>query len=263
MRVKRLLAGLAVAALAVVAAGCGKDPLEIPPEGPTAEWDKAYGPYADNPRGVLILIHGGGWKGIDRNQFNVTREQGEIYTRMGFMTMTIDYRAGADGLKDVERFYKQARKRVGKDVPICAVGSSAGGHLALMLAAREPSLDCAVSIAGPTNLAGLADQEGGEQTYKIASDAFGEENLEKLSPVLHADKIKAKIFVAGADNDPLMPVDQLKDIEKAVPGTKTVVLPAGESPWVHSAVEPSAKKRMNQELSEFLNAVAPLPSPAA
>ncbi len=262
LRRSRPLAALALVLVSLVAAGCGdSDQIDVPPDGPIAKWDKPVGVFADHPRGVLILIHGGGWKGIDRTQFNATLQQTPIYNRYGYYTMTIDYRAGAEGLADLERFYKEARERVKDKLPICAVGSSAGGHLALMLATREPSLDCAVSIAGPTNLAGLAEQEGGEETTRIAAGAFGQENLRRLSPALQADNVKARLFVVGADNDPLMPVEQLDDIKEAVPSTQTVLLPAGDSPWVHSSVDPEAKEQMNLDLIAFLNEVAPTELP--
>ena len=72
----------------------------------------------------MILIHGGGWAGIDRDQFKATLAQGPLYENLGYGTLTVDYRSGADGVVDLERFYDEARKRVGPDVPVCAIGSS-------------------------------------------------------------------------------------------------------------------------------------------
>ena len=45
-------------------------------------------------------------------------------------------RAREEGYRDVEKAYRSARKE-NPGVPVCAVGESSGGHLALMLAARE------------------------------------------------------------------------------------------------------------------------------
>ena len=254
----RLLALALVLVAAIAQVGCGDDPVDI--EGapqPIAKWGAPSGTFAgEKPRAALILIHGGGWSGIDREQFRATLAQGPLYESLGFGTLTVDYRSGAAGMTDLERFYDETRKRVGPDVPICAIGSSAGGHMALMLAVREPDLACAVDLAGPTDLAALADQPGGEETLEIATNEFGEENLERFSPVLHASDIRARLFVAGAANDPLLPTAQIEEIAKAVPGAETVVLPAGDLMWVHSPVDPTAKQAMDQALGQFLDQVA-------
>lgn len=229
---------------------------EVEPK-PIAQWREPSGEFeGQKPRAAMILIHGGGWSGTDRDQFQATLAQGPLYETLGYGTMTVDYRGGADGLADLERFYDETRARVGPGVPICAIGSSAGGHMALMLATREPDLACAVDLAGPTNLAALAEQSGGAETYEIASEAFGAENLERFSPTLLASKIRALLFVAGAANDPLLPTEQIEEIAQAVPGTETVVLPAGEDMWVHSPVDAQAKQAMDLAIASFLDRVA-------
>ena len=160
-------AALSAVLALMIAAGCGdtEDPAPKPPPKPEpkpiSQWGEPSGEFAgQEPRAALILIHGGGWAGIDRDQFKATLAQGPLYENLGYGTLTVDYRSGADGVVDLERFYAEARKRVGPDVPVCAIGSSAGGHLALMLAAREPDLACAVDLAGPTNLAALGRAAG-------------------------------------------------------------------------------------------------------
>jgi dienelactone hydrolase len=48
----------------------------------------------------------------------------------------------------VTGFYDRLRAQVGPRTPICAVGTSAGGQLALMLATRR-DLACMISEDGP------------------------------------------------------------------------------------------------------------------
>ena len=85
--------------------------------------------------------------------------------------------------------YNAARQRY-PDLPICAVGISAGGNLALNLATREPDLDCVVALSAPTDLTTVARQDPkGEEAYKAAVAAFGKDALVKFSPVRHADAI--------------------------------------------------------------------------
>jgi dipeptidyl aminopeptidase/acylaminoacyl peptidase len=256
--VRVISAMLAAVAAALLLAACGDDPVDVNDSGlePTSRWSMPVGRYeGEQPRAVLILVHGGAWRGLDRRQFEGTLAQALVYQQAGYATLTVDYRAGADGITDLERFYKQAESRF-PDLPICAIGSSAGGHLSLMLAAREPELDCVVSFAGPTDLAGLSEQEGGEDTYTYASDAFGEDELARYSPVDYADKIKASVFLAGAVNDPLLPTAQVTEFAEVLPGTETVILPEGQEPWIHSpGVDSQAKQQMNVAIAGFLDRV--------
>jgi pimeloyl-ACP methyl ester carboxylesterase len=189
-----------------------------------------------SPRALIMLIHGGGWSGINPFAFKQTVRESVIFRALGFETLTVDYRAGALGVKDVDRFYRQARQRVGGKLPICAFGTSAGGHIALMLAVRHPDLACVIDQAGPTDLPSLGTDPGGAAAYKIATKRFGNSDLAKLSPALHAASIKAKLLLVYAQNDPLVPVAQGYDMARADPRARLVVLPPGSAPFVHTGV---------------------------
>ncbi len=110
------------------------------------------------PRAVVLSIHGGGWKGLDSASYRFQLQIAPLFQRLGYETLTFQYRGGAQGIEDAEAFYRYARRRVGPRFPICAVGESAGGHIALMLAAMNPDLACALDLAGPTDLVSLAKQ---------------------------------------------------------------------------------------------------------
>ena len=73
----------------------------------------------------------------------------------GWETFNIDYHPLARSRADVARAYDAVRARVGPNVPICAMGASAGGTLALLLSVDRPSLACVMSWAGPTDLASV------------------------------------------------------------------------------------------------------------
>lgn len=231
-------------------AGCGKGgvgPIKpIPTSTVTARTGKPVAIYAQptggkTPRALLMLIHGGSWSGINPTALRTTEAIARIFQVFGFETVTVDYRAGAQGIADVEHFYREARKRVGPNLPICAYGVSAGGHIALMLAEKFPDLACVVDQSGPTDLTTLKSQ-GSAAGYAIAVRVFGRHALAKYSPALHASSIKAKLMLAYADNDPLVPVAQGEEMKRAVPSAELFTLPPGPAPFTHTGVGAPAAK---------------------
>jgi dienelactone hydrolase len=231
--------------------------------GAKAVWGSPLG--NQSAKGLLILIHGGSWKGIDPVAFRDMLGTAPVYRQLGFETLTVDYRAGAAGLTDLSHIYHVARQRVGAHFPICAVGVSAGGHLALMLAVRNPDLTCVISLAGPTNLPAFRTEPNGASGYQIATGAFGSSVLAQLSPALHARAIKAKLLLIYARTDRLVPVQQGEDMAQADPRAKLIVLPGGSAPFVHTGingpvqatgVDPGANANAQQAQVTFLNSIA-------
>jgi pimeloyl-ACP methyl ester carboxylesterase len=217
----------AIVSCAGVLAGCGSVHLR-------AVWAEPNG--GGRPRALLLLIHGGGWKGADALSFNSEVEIATAYQRLGYETLTFDYRGGAHSIQDAEMFYRLARKRVGPRFPICALGPSAGGHIALMLAIENPDLSCVIDFAGPTDLVSLATQPGGNIAYQLAVKAFGANSLANYSPALRARSIRAKVMLVFAQGDPIVPVQQGLEMAQALPGAQLIVLPAGPVGFVHSGV---------------------------
>jgi dienelactone hydrolase len=237
-RFGRAFPALALALVVTLAAiGCGGGPDvkigadtgPIPP--PRLKWGK---PAGTSPSGVVILIHGGGWQ---PNQFAYEAEMPLATTlqKQNLATVVVGYDAGATGFRQVEQVYKQARKRY-PGLPICAHGISAGGTLALMLAAKEPSLTCVADLIGPTDLTTLESQGGGE-VHDLAVTAFGADQLGNYSPVKFANQIKAKVLIVLTATDPIIPPEQGPEFVKAHPGTKFTLIPAGSTAvdWLHGA----------------------------
>jgi acetyl esterase/lipase len=231
-------------------------------DGVRAVWGRP--PNDQPPKAVVMLIHGGSWKGIDPAAFKATLAIATIFQNLGFETVTVEYRRGAQGISDVQRLYRHVRQRVGTHSAICAVGTSAGGHIALMLAVRNPDLACVIDLAGPTNLPALRTDPGGSTAYHIALNAFGNGPLTELSPALHTSSIKAKLMLIYAANDPLVPVAQGREMARADPGAKLIVLPPGTAPFVHTGVgapvqrtgvDAGANARAQADEVRFLNAV--------
>lgn len=260
----RRLGALAVAvAVALGAAGCGSDDdgllnerVDRPKkpqrpatsETPLVDWGEPPG----DPQGVVILLHGGGWQPSlagfeEQRQFAIALQGG------GFATVVIGYSEGAKGFREIERIYGQAQERF-PDLPICAFGTSAGGHLSLMLATREPDLDCVIDVVGPTDLTTL-EQQGSDYGHQIAVEAFGEDALARFSPVRYADRIQADVLMVLAETDPLVPVEQGHELAQALPEAELFVLPKGPVAWLHeSSVAQGSVEQANARQQQFLQA---------
>src|SRR4029079_12475459 len=104
-------------------------------------------------------------------------------------------------------------------LPVCLVGASAGGNLALTAAEGPPDPDCVVAEAAPTDLVDIASQPvydgsttGPAYIHDTAAQALGEPNLNAFSPLFGADRIGARVLFAQAEQDPLIPQQQAADM---------------------------------------------------
>jgi acetyl esterase/lipase len=146
------------------------DILSLAP--PAADRRLAYGsdvnqfadlrlPEAKARHPVVVNIHGGYW----RNKYSL-EHAGHLcaaLTARGVATWNLEYRRVGDAgggwpgtFEDVRssfRYLRQIASRYNLDAGrVVVMGHSAGGQLALCLAAREPSLRGVVSLAGVMNL---------------------------------------------------------------------------------------------------------------
>jgi len=197
-------------------------------------------PASGDPRGVVMLIPGGGWQRTT-STYEEQKASAPAIQAKGFATVTVGYDTGAKGFQQVVDVFKKAREAY-PGLPICASGISAGANYALLLAAHEPELKCVVAVAAPTDLTTIAAQDPeGEEAYQAAVTAFGQDQLARFSPVRFADKIKAKVLLVVAVSDPVVPEAQGQEFARALPGTKLIVVPPGpvSVPFAHYGGVPS------------------------
>jgi len=118
-------------------------------------------PRAKGPHPALVNIHGGYW----RAKYDLTHAGRlcEALRMAGIATFNVEYRrVGNEGggwpgtfedLRAAYRYVRDSASRLEIDSKRLAVmGHSAGGQLALCLAAHEPSLGQVISLAGVVNL---------------------------------------------------------------------------------------------------------------
>jgi acetyl esterase/lipase len=258
------MAGAALAAVLLILslAACGEEAPDIGTGGKLGEMIIAgakvdWGEPANaDPVGLVMLLPGGGWQRNDA-EYQGQRQAAKSLQGQGYATVAVEYDGGAKGFSQIETIYAAAKKRY-PNLPICATGTSAGGNLALMLATREPDLACVTTLAAPTDLTTIAEQDPtGDEGYAAAVQAFGANRLAEFSPALHASKIKARVLMVIAETDPLVPVAQGEELTKALPSAQLMVAPAGpvQVPWAHyGGVATDAQDKVITREIDFLKA---------
>jgi acetyl esterase/lipase len=213
------------------------------------------------PRGVMLVIHGGGWTLTGAGGVESMRADADRWRARGWETVNVTYRACGQSAGDVLWFYDHARGWFGADAKICALGTSAGGHLALLIGANRGDLYCAVSQAGPTDLSriqgepvfnsatGLYDSTlGSRWVHNLGAAAFGEENLQAYSPAAQASATlkNTRVLQAFSADDAIVPFHQAVDLGEAMSAANpaayvdNVQLAKGTIPFAHGLVSQAA-----------------------
>jgi acetyl esterase/lipase len=225
-----------------------------------------------------MVIYGGGWI-LGSKQ--LSGPMAEMLAEQGYVAFAMNYRlapqhpfpAAVDDVRASTAWVRDHAAEFGLDPGrIGAIGGSAGGHLAAMLATSgQGSLDhgsrvaAAVSWAGPMDL--HPDLFGPDtQPYLDAFlDCFTqceESKIVAASPISHVDPSDAPLFLANGDSDILVPADQPIRMSAAldaahVPHQLVIVPNAGhDERLLPPVVEPSL-----QFLRQKLGGVEPSPTP--
>lgn len=173
---------------------------------------------------VVICIHGGGWSSGKRQDM-----LGFAYgvANLGIEVVTVDYRLSQqahypsqmDDLMAAARYLRAHENELHIDTnKMAAIGSSAGAHLALLLAERSwdgapasqkhPSmLRGVISIAGPTDLTNdiPAQCVGVVQGLMGCSPAKHEAAYKQASPIHSLTPQCAPVLLVHGDKDPIVP----------------------------------------------------------
>lgn len=254
----------------------GESTTALGPNAPAYyEVGKPTGSFAGKaPKGQMLIIHGGSWHLVGKGVVAVERRNANRWRARGWETVNIDYRACAQSIADV-RWFKNRIRVLHPNAIICAEGISAGGHLALLLAATASDVACAISLGGPADLRAIGTQlalnpftgqyqnVGPARVANHARAAFGA-GLDAADPQQLAGSVTARLLLASGSFDPLIPVEQNAGFADAVRAANpdayvdVDVLPFGNTKWVHGATTPEALADF-YEREEAL--VAPLTAP--
>jgi acetyl esterase/lipase len=243
------------------------------------------GAYAgQSPTGVLVLFHGGGWATNGAGAAQDMRGDADRWRARGWLTVNSTYRACGRSIADATSMYDRVRATYGPTLPVCTLGQSAGGHLALMVTIHRPGgVNCVINQAGPTDAATLPTQgaydatSGGTQTnlpkwvYNLMVAAFGQENLSAISPaqLVAPGLTAARVLAVSSAHDSFVSYQQmtlLRDKIKAAAPTayvETMQLEGGSQPFVHAPVSQTALDAYYQAERDLIAPFAPATTRAA
>ncbi|HVT76112.1 MAG TPA: prolyl oligopeptidase family serine peptidase [Acidimicrobiales bacterium] len=236
------------------------------------------GAFAGKPaKGVMLVIHGGGWHLVGKATVAYERRHADPWRARGWETVNVDYRGCAQSLADVT-WFEQRVELLNPGARICVEGVSAGGQLALMLAATQPRVACVVSLGGVTDFehiagqtaydfrSGTYDNVGPAAVFNLGAAAFGAQ-LGHMSPINFAAAIDARLLIASGAGDPLIPVAQGTDMAAAMFKTHSDayvdvdLLPMGTMKFVHTSTTQDALDDLNRREDALVAGLSPKPVP--
>ena len=227
-------------------------------------------PGDGRPRGWVMVIHGGGWQSVGREAVASEDNTVSFVNGLGWAADNVDYRKGEHSLPDVLAAYDALRRKVGATTPICLIGHSAGGNLALLAAEYRKSVACVVSEAGPTDLVDFPDGHAfvphapktatyspawAYEQFMVTSFGARRSVLREWSPVEDAGAIRAAVLLGASSHDELVPQAQMAELRTAMarqdaPGSIKTALLAGASTaagrvpnFTHASITPHALAR--------------------
>lgn len=184
------------------------------------------------PMPVALLFHGGGWVSGNKDEIALDVVP---YLAMGIAVANVDYRLAATApapaaVQDARcalRWVARHADQYGLDTnKIVTVGSSAGGHLALMAALAPASAGfddlCPgnepMHVAAVINFFGVSDVDQLLQPATARDFAIGwigtapnrDDLARRLSPLTYVTKEAPAVFSVHGDADPIVPFDQSK-----------------------------------------------------
>jgi len=187
----------------------------------------------EQPRPVLIRIHGGAWRHGDKSaQRSISN-----YVKQGYIAVAINYRfsqhatfpAQIEDCKAAVRWLRAHATEYGIDPDrIGVAGSSAGGHLAALLGTAgdtkifdvgenleySSSVCAVVDNCGPTDLLQALQTPGYPSKWSAVTQLLGGPLDEKAAfasqanPINYISAADPPFLIVHGDADPIVPLDQ-------------------------------------------------------
>ena len=215
-------------------------------------------PHADAPGSAVILCHG-----MDSNK----NSEKLVYlcralARRGVLALRFDFRYVGESngefaditysgeVDDLEAAYAFVQHR--RPVRTAILGSSMGGTVALLFAAREPRVAALVTVAAPIHPEAfprriLTDQqlqqwrERGFTIYRGQRlNATLLEDLERLDVLASARKVTCPTLVIHGEADEVVPVEEARELHACLTGPKKLCILKGTD---HRISDPHLRQR--------------------
>lgn len=206
-----------------------------------------YSPAEESktPRPVVLMIHGGGWRGGSKTS-GVEVTLGNALAGRGYVAISISYRLvrnGADGklenqwpaaiddCRQAVRWIRENAKKLNIDpTKIGAVGDSAGGHLVSLLGTTDAAKpgETSTRVQAVVNIYGPGDLTQDWTKYEIAGNVAVQKMIDDFlkkgnkanqiaaSPTLQVDEQSASFLILQGGKDPLVPPAQTETLHEAL-----------------------------------------------
>lgn len=189
-----------------------------------------------NETGIVVLIHGGGWTGGDKSDFQLNAENVKTLELEfpGYALVNLNYRlVSASGntypaavldIKAAMQHIWEHAEKYGVSSATYLVGASAGAHLAALQALKYNTngyIRGCVAIAGPYNLT-TAYMNSGNETRQILEMFMGGNPSDKRDEYLAASPIhfitvnSPKFLLLHGKSDHLVPASQASEFKAAL-----------------------------------------------
>lgn len=191
-----------------------------PPGWPAPLSGDLYLPERGGLRPVVLVVHGGSWKGGDRTSFDAVKIARHLAAQ-GYAAFSVDYRLAPDALypaplDDLQQAVAWLRANAplyGLDPDaLGAWGYSAGAHLVAMLGTKgnhASQLRAVVAGGIPADLAAWPDSPA-VKTFLGRSAREDRERAAEASPINHVLATSAPFFLYHGATDTLVEPDQSK-----------------------------------------------------
>ncbi len=217
----------------------------------------------------VIVIHGGGWVGGAKE--GMVQNHCLPYLEKGFVVCNVDYRlakiapapaAVSDVLKAAKWFRDNAARYRVDPKRIVVTGTSAGGHLALMvgLTPGSANLGSEVDVAAVVNWYGITDVADqlsgpGRRDYAVQWIPDQEGRLElarRVSPLTYVRKKAPPVLTIHGDADQVVPYEHggrlTKALREAGADAELISVEGGG----HGRFEAERMKKLYAEIFRFL-----------
>jgi alpha-beta hydrolase superfamily lysophospholipase len=184
---------------------------------------------SDNPptgapkRGVVITVHGGGWKNYGAAADDLMSLYIDSYTGWGFRVYNLGHRARRKSLVDMlDAVERVSRKN--PDRPLCLFGGSSGADLVLIAAAELPKLiDCVIAQGPiPDLVKPDPERDAWQIVHQLAVQVWGR-RIHEVNPMERAREIRDPVLLIAPECDVVVSVGrQQKFVSKLRRGTLLV-----------------------------------------
>jgi acetyl esterase/lipase len=207
--------------------------------------DLMYPSPADSPQPAIVLIHSGGWYTGDKGGPNTFRMMCS-FAEAGYVAVSIGYRladeapfpAAVEDCKLAVRWLRANSERYGIDPSrIAAMGASAGGHLAAMLAVTKPednlegrgalpeissAVQAAVAVAAPFDLriplSSKFSETDDPAVVRFLGGPLAEKNEEarRASPIAYIRGVTTPLMIVHGAADKRVCMNQAEAMARAL-----------------------------------------------